>query len=55
MWLSHDCHVFFRYGEQAGKVADDSLATAGHTVDLASVSQRAVLTYLLLMLININD
>lgn len=32
-----------RYGEQAGRVSDDSLTSAGHVVDLASVSRRILL------------
>lgn len=40
-----------RYGEQAGKVSDDSLTTAGHVVDLASVSRRILLKLIFIIFI----
>ena len=33
-------YFILRYGDQAGRVSDDSLTTAGHVVDLAAVSSQ---------------
>lgn len=40
-----------RYGEQAGRVSDDSLTSAGHVVDLASVSRQILLKLIFIIFI----